>query len=176
MSIVLLIDKWVSTVEKCIVGGSMLVAAASLLAAVICRHLNIIMAGGEEIALFAIVWMTFIGTAICARQGTHIIMSAVMDSMPREKRKIMATVICLISGLFCLLLFAYGAQLTSDVFRRGQVTPALRTPLWYMYISVPIGFFLTSVYYLLGFFQNLRSKEIYMGLESSGVSPDMNQN
>ena len=176
MSIVFLIDKWISIAEKFIVGGSMLVAASALLAAVICRHLNIIMAGGEEVALFAIVWMTFVGTAICARQGTHIVMSAVMDSMPHDKRKKMATVICLVSGLFCLVLFVYGAQLTSDVFRRGQVTPALRAPLWYMYISVPIGFFLTGVYYLLGFFQNLRRKEIYMGLEPSAASVDIKQN
>ena len=176
MSIVLMIDKWISTVEKIIVSAGMLVAAVSLLAAVICRHLNIIMAGGEEIALFAIVWMTFVGTAVCARQGTHIVMSAVMDSLPQDKRKIMATCICLVSGLFCLILFFYGAQLTSDVFRRGQVTPALRAPLWYMYISVPIGFFMTGIYYLLGFFRNLMRKEIYMGLESTASSVEIHQN
>jgi TRAP-type C4-dicarboxylate transport system permease small subunit len=159
------LDQWISTLEKFIVSTSMIVTACSLLLSVICRQLNIIMAGGEEVALFAIVWMTFLGTALCARRGSHIVMSAVLDNISKSKKKKLVTVICLFSALFCFLLFVFGTQLTFDVFRRGQVTPALRAPIWLMYISQPIGFFLTGVYYLMGFFNNLKRKEIYMGLE-----------
>ncbi|WP_300459394.1 TRAP transporter small permease subunit [Desulfobacula sp.] len=165
MTFFIKLDQWISTFENFIVSTSMIVTASSLLLSVICRQLNIIMAGGEEVALFAIVWMTFLGTALCARKGNHIVMSAVLDSISTNKKKKVVTAICLFSALFCFLLFIFGTQLTWDVFQRGQVTPALRAPLWCMYISLPIGFFLTGVYYLMGFFHNLTRKEMYMGLE-----------
>jgi TRAP-type C4-dicarboxylate transport system permease small subunit len=165
MNVLTRIDKWLFCLEKTIVSACMIIMAAILLTAVIFRHLNIVMVGGEEIARFTMVWLTFWGMALCARKGNHIIMSAVLDKIRLQKRKILVTAICLISGCFCLILSGYAAQLTYSVFHRGQVTPALRLPIWYMYVSTPLGFFLTGIYYVGAFLKNLTGKEIYFGLE-----------
>jgi C4-dicarboxylate transporter, DctQ subunit len=161
------IDVWLSYIEKTIVSSCMIIMAAILLISVIFRHLNIVMVGGEEIAQFTIVWLTFWGMALCARKGNHIIMSAVLDKVPPEKRKNLITGICLISGCFCLLLSGYALQLTYSVFSRGQVTPALRIPIWYMYAATPLGFLLTGIYYVGAFLRNLTGTETFLGLEGT---------
>lgn len=152
-------------IEKTIISSCMLIVAVILLVSVLCRHLNIVMVGGEEIAQFAIVWLTFWGMAHCARKGNHIIMSAVLDRFSSRKRKTLITGICLVSGCFCLMLSVYAFQLTYSVYTRGQISPALRIPIWYMYVSTPAGFFLTGIYYIGGFIKNLREPAAYLGLE-----------
>ena len=159
------LDRIISLLEKAVVSSCMIIMAGILLISVICRHLHIVMVGGEEIAQFAIVWLTFWGAGLCARKGHHILMSAVLNKIPREKRKKVITGICIFTGCFCLVLFIYGTQLTYDVFRRGQVTPALRVPIWYMYIAAPCGFFLAGIYYIGAFVKNITRKETYLGLE-----------
>ena len=152
--------------ERVIVSACMITIAVTLLASVTCRHLNIVMVGAEEIAQFAIVWLTFWGMAHCARKSSHIIMSAVLDRCSTDSRKRMAMAICLVSGLFCLVLSGYALDLTQKVFVRGQVTPALRVPIWYMYASAPAGFFLTGIYYLSGFLRHFREPGMFFGPES----------
>ena len=165
MVLLSMVDRWIARLEKTIVSACMIIMAGVLLASVICRRLDIVMVGGEEIAQFTVVWLTFWGMALCARKGSHIIMSAVVDMLPREKKKWLITAACLVCGLFCLLLSSYAFDLTWKVFNRGQVTPALRIPIWYMYSSAPAGFFFTGVYYLGGFINNLRSPRLHYGLE-----------
>ena len=155
-----------SIVENFVVAGAMILISVAVLAAVICRHLNIVMVGGEETAQFALIWLTFWGTAICARRGIHIVMSALQDRMPKRVKKVVVIIICLITGIFCLILGVLGAQLTYAVFSRGQVSPALRIPTWYFYIAAPTGFFLTGIYYLGAFIKNIREKGTYFGIES----------
>lgn len=160
------LDRWLCRIESAIVASCMIVMAVILLVSVVFRHLNIVMVGGEEIAQFTVVWLTFWGMALCARKGSHIIMSAVLDRFSSRRRKVIVTAICLISGCFCLVMAGFAAQLTYAVFHRGQVSPALRIPIWYMYISTPAGFFLTGVYYVAAFVKNLTGTELYFGLES----------
>jgi TRAP-type C4-dicarboxylate transport system permease small subunit len=160
-----LVDRLLCGIEKTIVSACMMTIASILLVSVLCRHLRIVMVGGEEIAQFAVVWLTFWGMAHCARKGSHIIMSAVVDRFTRSRRKQLLTVLCLFSGCFCLLLSGYACQLTWKVFTRGQVTPALRIPIWYMYAATPAGFFLTGAYYIAGLVRNFREPRAYLGLE-----------
>lgn len=165
MKILARLDRWLYGLEKKIVSSCMIVMATILLISVACRHLNIVMVGGEEIAQFTVVWLTFWGMALCARKGNHIVMSAVLDNVSPQRRKKIITGICLISGFFCLMMSVFAAQLTYNVFHRGQVSPALQIPIWYMYISTPVGFFLTGVYYLGAFLKNQTEKDVYFGLE-----------
>lgn len=166
MGVLTRLDYGLYRLETVIVASCMIVMAAILLVSVVFRHLNIVMVGGEEIAQFTVVWLTFWGMALCARKGNHIIMSAVLDKFPTPKRKMVITAICLASGCFCLVMAGFAVQLTYGVFHRGQVSPALRVPIWYMYISTPAGFFLTGIYYIGAFIRNLTGPGTYFGLEN----------
>lgn len=159
------INRAVAWTENVVVAGSMIAISVAVLVSVICRQLRITMIGGEELAQFALIWLTFWGTALCARKGMHIIMSALLDRLPAKRRKIIVTGICLVTGIFCLILGVMGVQLTYAVFSRGQVSPALRIPTGFFYMAAPMGFFLTGIYYLAAFFRNLMGEKTFFGIE-----------
>jgi TRAP-type C4-dicarboxylate transport system permease small subunit len=157
--------KFLAHLEGFIVAGGILVISASVLVNVFCREAGIILIGAEEIAQFAMIWLTFFGTGLCARKGIHICMNALLDKIPEKQRKGVIVVICAITGVFSIILGYLGVLLTMAVFSRGQVSPALRIPVWYFYMCAPMGFFLTGLHYLLAFMRNLREKGLYLGVE-----------
>lgn len=166
MKISHLFHRTVSTIEEVIVGGGILVIAVSVIVNVICRTARITLIGSEEVAQFAIVWVTFLGVGLCARKGIHISMSAVIDRISDEKkRKILAIVIFGISAIFCFVLAVLSVQLIYAVYSRGQVSPALRVPVWYYYIATVIGFFLGSIHFFRVFLKNITQAGVHRGIE-----------
>ena len=159
------VNRSIRFLEIFLVSGGILLIAASVIINVICRHLNIIFVGLDEVALWGVIWVTFFGTAVCARRGIHISMSALVNRLPLKPRKAVVSIICLFTGLFSLFFSFLGWQLTASTIMRGQVSAALRVPLWFFYISAPIGFLLTGIYFCLTFLRNIREKGIYLGIE-----------
>lgn len=157
--------KVVSTVEDAIVAIGIIVISGSVIVNVFCRTARIILIGAEEVAQFTIVWVTFLGTALCARKGIHVTMSALIDKLPEKKRKGVIIVIYAVTSLFCIVLGILGVQLTLAVYSRGQVSPALRMPVWYYYISTSIGFFLTGIHFFVALLRNIREEGVYLGVE-----------
>jgi len=155
----------ISTIEELIVAGGILVIATSVIMNVICRSARIVLMGAEEIAQFAIVWLTFLGTGLCARKGIHVTMSALIDKIPEKKRKGVVILIYAITGVFCIVLAILGVQLTHAVYSRGQVSPALRMPVWYYYIAAAIGFSLTGVHFFRALVKNLREQGVHLGAQ-----------
>ena len=160
-----ILDRVIAGVEKAVVAGGMIVISASVITNVFCREVGIIIIGAEEIDEFSIIWVTFFGTALCARQGIHIIMSALIDRIPEKQRKPLITTICAVTGVFSLILAFLGVQLVLAVLSRGQVSPALRIPVGYFYIAAPMGFLLTGIHYIRTFVRNIREDGIYLGVE-----------
>jgi C4-dicarboxylate transporter DctQ subunit len=166
MKISHLIHRTVSTFEEVIVGGGILVLSVSIILNVIARTTNFVLIGAEEVAQFAIVWVTFIGVSLCARKGIHITMSAIIDKISDEKkRKVLAIVIFGITAIFCLILAVLSVQLTYAVYSRGQVSPALRMPVWYYYIATAIGFSLSSIHFFRVFLKNITQSGVHHGIE-----------
>jgi len=165
MKFLQVLDRFFSRFEKFVVSGSILLISASVMINVICRQLQIVFVGTEEVCEFCIVWLTFLGTALCARQGTHISMSALLNKFPKQQKKIAIIIISAVTGLFSLFLAYLGLQLTQAVLSRGQVSPTLRVPIWYIYMATPIGFLLTGFYYLRAVMRNLKEEGLYLGAE-----------
>ena len=110
------VDRIISTIEEVIVAGGILVISASVMVNVVCRSARIVLIGAEEIAQFAIVWLTFLGTGLCARKGIHVTMSALIDKIPEKKRKGVVILIYAITGVFCIILAILAALLISAGF------------------------------------------------------------
>lgn len=160
-----IVNSTIRYLEIILVSGGILLIAGSVIINVICRHLKIIFVGLDEVALWGVIWVTFFGTAVCARRGLHITMSALVNKIPEKPRKPVLSITFLITGIVSLLFAFLGWQLTYSTIIRGQVSAALRIPLWFFYVSAPFGFFLTGVYYCLIFIKNVRGKGLYFEVE-----------
>lgn len=109
-----------------------------------------------------IILITFAGIGYAARQGRHIRMSAIYDALPFLGRKIMMVVIATITSLSMFALCYFSIIYISDVAESGRVLPALRFPVWWIYVWVPLGFFVTGTQYALTAVKNAVEKDVYL--------------
>lgn len=128
-----------------IAGLSALTAAALIaivvlvLASVAVRYLGIFPGSlhwTSELTRFGIVWIAMLGAAIALDRGAHVAIDLV-DHLPATPRRVAATLAYLLGVVFLAVLVVSGLQLTLATMR--QLTPALKIPVGYAYLAIPVG-------------------------------------
>ena len=101
----------------------------------------------EETARYAMIWMALLAAAVGVRDAAHIridFVPAVLGAMAPKARRVLETVLDVISLTVFLVLIWYGID--SMMFAAGQSSEGMRIPLSYPYSVVPISFFFASVF------------------------------
>lgn len=116
----------------------------------------------QELNRAIIVLITFAGIGYAARHGRHIRMSAIYDALPFLGRKIMMIIISIVTSLSMFALCYFSVIYISDVASSGRVLSALQIPVWWIYVWVPLGFFVTGTQYALTAVKNVVEKDVYL--------------
>lgn len=93
----------------------------------------------EELARYLYVWSTWVGVSYSARRGTHLRITMFRDSLsPKGRRglEIIVTIIWILFGIFVLCL---GIEAVSTIAAFGQLSSAMRIPMQFCYLSIPVG-------------------------------------
>jgi C4-dicarboxylate transporter DctQ subunit len=99
----------------------------------------------EELLRVEVVLVTFMGAALGVKYGSHIGVDVVHKLSPPKVRAVLAVVVHLLTGAFCLLLFYLSLQTMLKVGASGQMTPALRIPKYFLYLPIPLGTLIIGV-------------------------------
>lgn len=91
----------------------------------------------DEVTRVAILWATFLGSAVGVRRNAHFVIDLLVASLPTRIGQSMRTVIRLVVLLVVLLLLWTGGQLA--VIGLGRVYPISRISQTWGFASVPIG-------------------------------------
>ena len=157
------IDNIIARLEEVIMAIGVILMAINTIANVISRFFfNHSIVFAEELNSIFILLVTFAGIGYAARHGRHIRMSAIYDALPDKTRKLLMTLMTLITAVFMLLLAWYSIQYILSLYAKGRVYPALGIPVYISYLWVPVGFLVTGIQYLLTFIKNMREKPIYL--------------
>jgi C4-dicarboxylate transporter, DctQ subunit len=157
------IDAAIARIEAVMLATGVLLMAANTVANVIGRFVfRSSIYFTEELNSVLIVLITFAGISYAARHGRHIRMSAIFDALPPPARRVMMIVISAVTAIFMfgLCWFAYGYIVT--LAGQGRVLPALGVPVWWSYVWVPVGFFMTGVQYALTAVKNATHPDVWL--------------
>jgi TRAP-type transport system small permease protein len=99
----------------------------------------------EELLGILLVWMTFIGAAGLAKKRLHIHVELIEEFLPAKWIRLLDIVYNIITVAY-LALIAYGGLQLWDRLRL-QRTPAMRMPLRYVALVVPVTAALMLFYY-----------------------------
>jgi len=116
----------------------------------------------DELNIIFIVVVTDAGLSYAARNGRHIRMSAIYDSMPAKTRKALMVVMASVTSAFMFLLCFYSYYYIVEVYESGRILPALGLPVFYIYLWAPVGFFLTGLQYAFTVVKNLTERDVYL--------------
>jgi C4-dicarboxylate transporter, DctQ subunit len=113
----------------------------------------------DELAMFLVIWITFIGLSYASRKGRHIRMGAIFDLSSLKVQKFMIYVISAISAVTMFYLTYLSFNYVYTTFCWQQMLPALGIPYWIGVVIVPLGFFLAGIHYIMTIFKNIRIRE-----------------
>lgn len=160
------IDDIFTKIEEYILGYSIIIMAIILIGNVIARTVfSRSWTFAEEVGQALVLIVTFIGIGYGAKKARHICMTAFFDLMPDKIQKVLMFIISSVTSATMFFLTYLSINYIQRVYALGRVSPALRIPMYLIYIFVPIGFFLGGVQYLLIFIKNIKEKEVYISTE-----------
>lgn len=103
----------------------------------------------EELCLFSLAWVVFLGLGLALERGRHIAMTSLLERFaPRLKRAVKLAV-DLAGTLFSLYIAKLALDITLFVVRSGQSSPTLDVSMGWLYAAMPVGFVLLALRYVL---------------------------
>lgn len=139
----------------------------TMLAVVIMLTINVILrfffssgiSWSEEFIRYGIIWITFIGSAICFRRGIHVGIDLLMESLGEKNKKILSLIINILSIILMLLLIKYGMDLVIFSVETGQLMGALQFKMYWVYIAIPVGALLSLIHLLIQTYGMIKIKK-----------------
>lgn len=127
------------------------VMTGSIVLGVFFRYvLNDSLVWSEEVARYAMVWVSVLGGGLAFRRGGHIAVTFVLDLFPGVYRRLIAICGGLGIFLFLALMLWYGWEMVGLV--QNQRSAALRMSMSYAYAAIPVGAALMMYHMLVAVF------------------------
>ena len=95
---------------------------------------------GEELARYMMIWAIMLGTSAGVKIGAHVGVNTFVDMIPGRAKVIFTLGTGIVALAFYVLVSILAVQLVVGIQRTGQLSPALRIPVWLAYLALPVGF------------------------------------
>jgi len=141
------LDRGLAAVEASLVGLCLIGGAALNFAVIAARYLfNLSLSGFEEISVYFLIWMTFVGMVVADRGRQHITIDIVQHIAPEAALPWLERISDFAKALISLTLawLSYDAARFSFVIDERAVT-ALETPIWIVMAVMAPAFFLLGL-------------------------------
>lgn len=133
------------------------VMTLTLIAGVIFRYfLNAPLFWSDELAMFSFVWITFLGGSMAIKRQQLAAVTIFMDRFSGRTRRVLASISLGAVAAFCLSFLALSVSWILSPTISYETSDALQIPMFYPYLSVPVGICFMSVHALFFFIQSLR--------------------
>lgn len=93
----------------------------------------------EELARYIFLWQIWLGASFAVKEHKHLRIEAFLNLLPKKINKYVELLSLLIWFCFSAFLAYKGSELVIILIEHGQLSPAMRMPMFYAYSSVPVG-------------------------------------
>ena len=133
-------DRALSWAETTFVGGALAFASLLLFVNVVLRYWFLApISWAEELTLYIMVWIVFVGSSVAIRTRGHIAIDLLPLVLSPAGRRRLAVCIAVTVLAFLVVFFHYSLQHTLRVRGSGQVMPVMQAPMWLAYLAMPAG-------------------------------------
>ena len=99
----------------------------------------------EELARYIFIWLVYIGISYGTKISKHIRIEAALGIFPKKMRPFVVLAGEIVFMCFSFYICYRGWDIVQRQIRLGQVSPAMRIPMWVVYAAPMAGFGLTGV-------------------------------
>jgi len=109
--------------------------------------LNVVPSWSEEVPRYLLVWITYLGAAICVRLQEHISLDIFFNRMPVRARRLGHLVLNLMVGAVGIIMVVYGLGLVRQF--GDDLMESIPVKNVWLYLSMPISGSLIALYVIL---------------------------
>ncbi len=132
------ISDWVNIASKYLIVAILTAMVAFTCFQVFCRYVfNSALSWPEEMNIFFMAWLTFVGSSIALKQSAHIGVDLFINFLPAKVRRLILTIGHCFMFVFLLLLVDTGYSVA--VMNLGNFSEALEIPLIIPRLSLVVG-------------------------------------
>jgi TRAP-type C4-dicarboxylate transport system permease small subunit len=151
-----LFDRFIDTITI----GLLIIMILSSFAQVIARYVfSSPFSWTEEVAVYTLVWATFLGAAIAIRRNDHLGVDFFVGFFPEKFQKILEGLLSLVIIVILCVIVAKGIDLVEMV--QNQRSAALRLSMAYFYSAVPIGAAIMLLEYVWNLCTSFTKREVH---------------
>ena len=112
--------------------------------------------GTEELAVFMIIWVALLGSAVALNRGAHLGIDYFVGKLSIRKRICTEVFVFLCVALFSLCVMVIGGtSLVASTLNLGQVSAAWNIKIGYVYLAIPISGFFLVLYSVIGLVERI---------------------
>ena len=146
----------IDLVAKVVAGGLAAVIFAVMLAQVFFRYvINSSLQWSEELAIWGLIWMVFIGSVVLMRRWSHIGIPTFVNMLPLRIGIPLILLSKIISLLFLLAVVYYGIQVFNGSFHADSISMGHISTRW-VKVAIPVGAALMVVLALYSIIDDIR--------------------
>ena len=113
---------------------------------IVCRLADNALAWSEEATRYLMVWATFLGASCVYKRMGHINVTLLQAMVPNSFQTVMRAACHMLCVAFALLAVVHGVDYME--MQSTQLSAALRIPMSWVYLAIPVGFSIMSVHVL----------------------------
>jgi len=127
-----------------------------VLLTIVLRFFDISLIWMFETTKFALVWITFLGTAWLLKREGHVKMELLLSRLNPRTRGLINSITSIIAAISCLVVVWYSAMQTWEYYEIGYTTRTTWRPLMApVMVIIPVGSLLLFIQFLRRAYGNL---------------------
>lgn len=123
---------------------------------VVMRAFNNSIPWSEELVRYLYVWETWIGVSYATKRGSQLRITMIRDRLSENAQKILEVFVTIVWLAFAAFVFYMGIRAIGAIAKFGQVSSALRIPMKYTYLAIPLGMAMMSIRLIEAFIKRFR--------------------
>jgi TRAP-type C4-dicarboxylate transport system permease small subunit len=108
----------------------------------------------EEVARYLMLWLGFLGIQLAMRRKVHVSIEVLAGFLPPKILKFKNVLVNLLIAFFLVIILKESWLMTNNTIMMGQV---LNISMFWVYISLPIGIFLTLLQLIINMIKDIYS-------------------
>ncbi len=141
--------KSVDRIVGALAGGALLVIMVVLFVNALGRYVvGISFIGGEELARYLMVWLTFLGSYLLVRNGGHVSIDLAMHTFPPRFQRFLKLAINLFGAIVLGYVAWFASEFAMQILASGQMSSSLPIRKGWLYMSLPVSASLMAAAFL----------------------------
>lgn len=131
--------------EEIILVPAFAISTILIFVQIILRTFHSSLSWSEELVRYMYVWETWIGVSYAAKRGSHLRITMLKDKLKGKAQIALEAFVVVIWIVFALFVFVQGIDAINTITAFSQKSSALRIPMQYCYLAIPVGMVLMSI-------------------------------